>query len=73
MKEAIKQYPVAHFRVPDTMEFYPVDPKNGLLLADDDKNAYYEVFAPGTAPTQMSQEEKLKARDFFRLDLEEIL
>ena len=70
MQEAVKQYPVEEFRIPDSIEFRPIDKKNGLLLAEDDKNAYYEVFAPGTAPTRMSGEKQLKARDFFRLDLE---
>ena len=70
MTEAIKQYPMAHFKVPDSIEFYPIDPKNGLLLAEDHKDARYEAFAPGTAPTRQSQDDQLKARDFFRLDLE---
>ena len=70
MQEAIKQYPAANFKVPDSIEFHPVDIKNGLLLADDDEKAYYEAFAPGTAPTLQSQEDTLKARDFFRLDME---
>ena len=69
MQEAIKQYPVEHFPVPDTIEFYPIDRQNGLLLAEDSKDAYYESFAPGTAPTRMSTDPQLKARDFFRLDL----
>ena len=73
MKEASKQYPRAEFKVPDSIEFHPVDPKNGLLLAGDDKKAYYEAFAPGTAPTQKSEDDQLKARDFFRLDLEDVL
>ncbi len=70
MKEAVKQYPVKNFYIPDTIEFRPIDKKTGLLLPEDDKNAYYEVFAPGTAPTQMSQTEKPKPADFFRLDME---
>ncbi len=73
MQEAVKQYPVANFKVPDSIEFYPIDSKNGLLLADDDESAYYEAFAPGTAPTRESRDDQLKARDFFRLDLEETL
>lgn len=71
MQEAIKQYPVANFKVPDSIEFHPVDSKNGLLLAGDDGQAYFEAFAPGTAPSRQSQDDKLKARDFFRLDLED--
>ncbi len=70
MKEAVKQYPVQNFRVPDTIEFHPIDKKNGLLLEEDNEQAYFEIFAPGTAPTHMSGEEKLKAKDFFRLDME---
>ncbi|MBN1959289.1 MAG: PBP1A family penicillin-binding protein [Desulfuromonadales bacterium] len=70
MKKAVKQYPVENFRVPDSIEFHPIDKKNGLLLAADDKDAYFEVFAPGTAPTRKSGEKELKAKDFFRLDLE---
>ncbi len=70
MQAAATQYPVKNFRVPDSIEFHPIDKKNGLLLAEDDKDAYYEAFAPGTAPTRRSGEKELKARDFFRLDLE---
>ena len=70
MQKAKKQYPAENFHVPDSIEFHPIDKKNGLLLAEDDKDAYFEVFAPGTAPTRMSGEEKLKAKDFFRLDME---
>lgn len=70
MTEAAKQYPVEEFRVPDTIEFHAVDKKDGLLVAEDDPDAYYEAFAPGTAPKTMSGEKKLKAKDFFRLDME---
>ena len=70
MEEAEKQYPVKNFRVPDTIEFHPINKKDGLLLPEDSEDAYFEVFAPGTAPTQFSGEKKLKARDFFRLDME---
>ncbi len=70
MKEAVKQYPRQNFHVPDSIEFHPIDKENGLLLAEDSEQAYFEVFAPGTAPARMSEEEQLKARDFFRLDME---
>ena len=69
MQEAIKQYPVEHFPVPDTIEFHPIDRQNGLLLAQDSLEAYYEAFAPGTAPVRISTDPQFKARDFFRLDL----
>jgi penicillin-binding protein 1A len=64
---------VKNFRVPDTIEFHPINKKDGLLLPEDSEATYFEVFAPGTAPTQLSGEKKLKARDFFRLDMEETL
>jgi len=70
MKGAVKQYPVQNFAIPDSIEFHPIDKENGLLLAADNKNAYFEVFAPGTAPTIMSTDKKTKVRDFFRLDME---
>ncbi|MCD6188326.1 MAG: PBP1A family penicillin-binding protein [Desulfuromusa sp.] len=73
MKQAVKQYPLQNFRIPDTIEFHPIDKENGLLLAEDNEKAYFEVFAPGTAPTRISGDKQLKARDFFRLDLEETL
>ncbi len=72
MQEAIKQYPTKNFRIPDSIEFYPIDTKNGLLLAEDSDKALYEVFAPGTAPTRFSQDEQLKAQDFFQLDMEDL-
>ncbi len=73
MQEAIKQYPAQDFKVPDAIEFYPVEEKSGKLLADDDPEARIEAFAPGTAPTEFAgASEAPKARDFFRLDQEEL-
>ncbi len=69
MQEAVKLYPEQQFPVPDSIEFHPIDTKTGLLLPEDDPQAYYEAFAPGTAPTRMNDEQKLKARDFFRLEM----
>ncbi len=69
MQEAAKQYPVEQFKIPDSIEFHAIDTKSGLLLADDNNQAYFEAFAPGTAPTRMNDEKKLKARDFFRLEM----
>jgi len=70
MKGAAEQYPVEHFKIPDAIEFHSINKEDGLLLPADAKSAYYEVFAPGTAPTHMSGEKKLNARDFFRLEME---
>jgi len=72
MAEAAKQYPVKEFAVPDSIEFHPIDTTTGLLLAEDSEQAYFEAFAPGTAPVRYSlDEQEPKASDFFRLDLEE--
>lgn len=74
MTEAVRQYPVADFMVPDSIEFHPIDTKTGLLLAEDSEQVYFEAFAPGTAPVRYAVDEKEpKASDFFRLDLEENL
>ncbi len=44
----------------------------GLLTPEDSSKAYIEVFAPGTAPTRYAlDEQKPRARDFFKLDLED--
>jgi penicillin-binding protein 1A len=72
MKEAIKNFEPINFPVPDQMEFHPVDSQTGLLAPEDSRDAHIEVFAPGTAPTRYALDEKKpKARDFFRLDLDE--
>jgi penicillin-binding protein 1A len=72
MQEALKDIPPTNFPIPDQMEFYPVDPKTGLLAPEDSPTASIEIFAPGTAPTRYALDEKQpKGRDFFRLDLEE--
>ena len=72
MAEATKQFPAIDFPVPDNIQFRPVDPATGLLAPEDNPNATIEAFAPGTAPTRYALDEKKpKARDFFRLDLED--
>jgi penicillin-binding protein 1A len=74
MQEAIKQYPAKDFAIPDEIEFYPIEELTGKLLADDDPKARIEAFASGTAPTEYaSAKEAPKARDFFRLDQEDLL
>jgi len=72
MEKALEDVPPAEFPIPDQMEFHPVDAKTGLLAPEDSANASIEIFAPGTAPTRYAlDEQKPKAQDFFRLDLEE--
>ncbi len=72
MKEAVKGLPPKEFPVPDDIQFRPVDPATGLLAMEDTPDVTIEAFAPGTAPTRYAiDEKKPKARDFFRLDLED--
>ncbi|NLC70096.1 MAG: PBP1A family penicillin-binding protein [Desulfuromonadaceae bacterium] len=73
MKEAVKDLPVRQFAVPDTIEFRPVDPTTGLLTPEDSGSLTVEAFAPGTAPSRFALDEStLRARDFFRLDMENL-
>lgn len=69
MQQATKKLEKRNFYIPDTMEFHPVDPENGLLVPEDSQNMRIEMFAPGTAPDKYSiDRQKNQARDFFRLN-----
>lgn len=71
MKKALEEIEPIDFPIPDQIEFHPVDYMTGLLAPEDSPDTNIEVFAPGTAPTRYAiDEDKPKARDFFRLDLE---
>lgn len=71
MAAATSAIPPREFRVPDSIEFRAIDPKTGLLIPEDSPDAVIEAFAPGTAPTRYALDEtRLRARDFFRLDME---
>ena len=73
MQEAVKGMEPLNFRVPDDMEFHPIDIASGLLAPEDSVEAFIEVFAPGTAPTRYAMDEKRpQAKDFFRLDMEDL-
>lgn len=69
MRETVNNFEPIDFPVPETMVFRPIDPETGLLVTEDTENAYIEVFAPGTEPTEYAMEEdKLEAQDFFKMD-----
>lgn len=71
MQRALVDIEPVDFPIPDQIEFHSVDTTTGLLAPEDSPDSHIEVFAPGTAPTRYAMEEnKPKARDFFRLDLE---
>jgi len=73
MAEATKDMPVEHFPVPDSIDFRPIDPLTGLLAPEDSPEIVIEAFAPNTAPVRYAIEEKTpQAKDFFRLDMDEL-
>jgi penicillin-binding protein 1A len=73
MREAVAEMPVEQFPVPDDIEFRPIDPKSGLLAPEDSADVVIEAFAPNTAPVRYVIEEKTpEAKDFFRLDMNEL-
>lgn len=73
MEEAVKDMPVEHFPVPDSIVFRPIDPLTGLLAPEDGSEVVIEAFAPNTAPVRYAIEEKVpEAKDFFRLDMDEL-
>ncbi len=73
MAEASKDLVVEQFPVPDSIEFRPIDPLSGLLAPEDGPEVVIEAFAPNTAPVRYAIEEKTpQAKDFFRLDMDEL-
>ena len=71
MQTATRTLEPLPFAIPDTIEFYNIDPATGLL-APDSGELNIEAFAPGTAPTETAEEaQRPKARDFNRMDLDE--
>ncbi len=73
MTEATRDLPVEQFPVPDSIEFRPIDPLTGLLAPEDSPDIVIEAFAPNTAPVRYALEEKTpEAKDFFRLDMDEL-
>ena len=73
MEKAVESFPKEEFPVPDSIEFRPIDPQTGLLAPEDSPDIVIEAFAPNTVPTRYAIEEKTpKAKDFFRLDMDEL-
>lgn len=72
MEQATEELSVEQFPVPDSIEFRPIDPLTGLLAPEDSQESHIEAFAPNTAPLRYAIEENTpKAKDFFRLDMDE--
>jgi penicillin-binding protein 1A len=71
MSAVLKDLPVSGFKVPKGVVFKKIDPKTGLLATRNDKEAIFECFKGGTAPTQYA--DKAPSRlptDFFKMDLD---
>jgi penicillin-binding protein 1A len=72
MTAAVENFEPLEFPVPDSIEFRAIDPQTGLLAPEDNADSTIEVFAPGTAPTRYALDDKKpRARDFFKLDMED--
>ena len=72
MQTAVTNLPAESFPVPDSIEFYPIDPSSGRAASEHAAGTVIEAFAPGTGPNQGPLAESFsKIRDFFRLDREE--
>ncbi|MCX5833923.1 MAG: hypothetical protein NTV99_05345, partial [Deltaproteobacteria bacterium] len=52
MEQALAGQPVEYFPVPDGVAFVRIDPKTGLLAGFNQRDAIFECFIEGTAPTQ---------------------
>jgi penicillin-binding protein 1A len=52
MEQALAGQPVEYFPVPDGVTFVRIDPKTGLLAGFSQRDAIFECFLEGTAPTQ---------------------
>jgi penicillin-binding protein 1A len=73
MEKATEGMPIEQFPVPDSIEFRPIDPQTGLLAPEDSSDIVIEAFAPNTTPVRYAIEEKTpQAKDFFRLDMNEL-
>ncbi len=67
MAKALEPYPVTDFPVPESIEFARINPKLGTLAGPQDKNAIFEAFIKGTAPTT-TQSPVLKDSDLYLRD-----
>ncbi|MEK6531466.1 MAG: PBP1A family penicillin-binding protein [Deltaproteobacteria bacterium] len=70
MKEYVEGKPVRGFEMPDGIEFAKIDPDTGLLAGPTTEDPVFEVFKPGTAPTQVSTstETKTGSNEFLLID-----
>jgi membrane carboxypeptidase/penicillin-binding protein len=69
---AVADLPVESFPVPDSIEFYPIDPDNGQLTTEHDDAVLFEAFAPGAGPNPRPGNEILQRLfDFLQRNRDE--
>ncbi|MEE8556450.1 MAG: penicillin-binding transpeptidase domain-containing protein, partial [Myxococcota bacterium] len=55
MREALKSLPPLDFEVPPGIEFWRIDRQTGLLASSTTKEAVFQPFREGTAPTEITR------------------
>ncbi len=69
MKKALSNSAPENFPIPEGVEFARIDAETGLLATPSTKNAIFEVFKVGTAPTEVSTRGgSTGGENFFLLD-----
>jgi len=69
MQEVLKDKPVEFFTPPEGLVFAKIDPKTGLLTKPGTKNAVFECYLEGTAPTEYVEDaDKEREKEFFQDD-----
>jgi penicillin-binding protein 1A len=71
MREALRDRPVSEFERPDPIVIARIDRKTGLLAGANSKSVVFEVFLPGTAPTERADSARTTAEGRRRLRLDD--
>ncbi|MDB5038551.1 MAG: penicillin-binding protein family [Bacteriovoracaceae bacterium] len=67
MSKATAPYPKTDFTVPENIDFARIDPKTGGLASTKTKDAVFEAFLKGTAPTK-EIEKPVDSIDLYQVD-----
>lgn len=68
MEEALSQFPVTPFSIPDNIVYAKIDRETGML-APEEETGTVEIFVKGTEPKEYKAESS-EPNDFFRFDQE---
>jgi len=69
MKTVLDGKPIKHFPVSPGIIFAKVDPETGLLASPSSRNAFFECFKEGTAPTRHAEKKGSRSTEFFKFDM----